>query len=70
MNTPGIAVTAVASANPDHQGGQRRGFDERSARGANRDLLARATAETQTHANSAKAQDRHLMIAELMLDTY
>src|SRR5215469_10270000 len=34
-----------------------------------RDLLARATAETQTHANSAKDQDRHLMITELMLDT-
>ena len=32
-----------------------------------RDLLARATAETQTHANSAK--DRHLMMTELMLDT-
>src|SRR4249919_2004321 len=34
-----------------------------------RDLLARATAETQTHASSAKDQDRHLMITELMLDT-
>src|SRR5260370_9610688 len=34
-----------------------------------RDLLARATAETQTHANSAKDQDRHLMMTELMLDT-
>src|ERR1700758_310354 len=33
-----------------------------------RDLLARATAETQTHANSAKDQDRHLMTTELMLD--
>jgi hypothetical protein len=68
-----------------HQGGQRHGFDQRSARGAkstrasmpllrqqhahHRDLLARATAETQTHANSAKDQDRHLMITELMLDT-
>src|SRR5215467_6471723 len=29
-----------------------------------RDLLERATAETQTHANSAKDQDRHLMITE------
>src|SRR4029077_15728863 len=68
-----------------HQGGQRHDFDQRSARGAkstrasmpllrqqhayHRDLLARATAETQTHANSAKDQDRHLMITELMLDT-
>jgi hypothetical protein len=68
-----------------HQGGQRHGFDQRSARGAkstrasmpllrqqhahHRDLLARATAETQTHANSAKDQDRHLMMTELMLDT-
>jgi hypothetical protein len=34
-----------------------------------RDLLARATAETQTHANSAKDQDQHLMMTELMLDT-
>ena len=33
-----------------------------------RDLLARATAETQTHANAAKHQDRHLMTMELMLD--
>src|SRR5689334_22859643 len=32
-----------------------------------RDLLARATAETQTHANSAK--DRHLMMTEMMPDT-
>src|SRR6202040_841102 len=68
-----------------HKGGQRHGFDERSARGAkstrasmpllrqqhahHRDLLARATAETQAHANSAKDQDRHLMMTELMLDT-
>ena len=34
-----------------------------------RDLLARPTAETQTHANSAKDHDRHLMMTELMLDT-
>ena len=33
-----------------------------------RDLPARATAETQTHANSARDQDRHLMMTELMLD--
>jgi hypothetical protein len=33
------------------------------------DLPARATAETQTHASSAKDQDRHLMMTELMLDT-
>ena len=68
-----------------HQGGQRQDLDERSARGAkstrasmpllrqqhahHRDLLARATTETQTHANSAKDQDRHLMMTELMLDT-
>ena len=59
-------------------------FDERSARGAkstrasmpllrqqhahHRDLPARATAETQAHASSAKDQDRHLMMTELMLD--
>ena len=33
-----------------------------------RDLPARATAETQAHASSAKDQDRHLMMTELMLD--
>ena len=34
-----------------------------------RDLPARATAETQAHASSARDQDRHLMMTELMLDT-
>jgi hypothetical protein len=33
-----------------------------------RDLPARATAETQAHASSAKDQDRHLMMTKLMLD--
>jgi len=33
-----------------------------------RDFPARATAETQTYAKSAKDQDRHLMMTELMLD--
>ena len=78
-----VSVTACRAAHSGrcHQGGQRHGFDERSARGAksttasmpmlrqqhahHRDLLARATAKTQTHANSAKDQDRHLMMAEL-----
>src|SRR5580692_4505543 len=33
-----------------------------------RDLPARATAETQAHASSAKDQDRHLMMTKLLLD--
>src|SRR5258708_8847380 len=33
-----------------------------------RDFPARATAETQTYAKSAKDQDRHVMMTELMLD--
>jgi hypothetical protein len=63
---------------------QRQDFDERSARGVkstrasvpllrqqhahHRDLPARATAETQAHASSAKDHDRHLMMTKLMLD--
>src|SRR3984893_10676717 len=82
---PTISSVSAAHSGRCHQGGQRHGFDERSARGAkstrasmpllrqqhahHRDLIARATAETQTHANSAKDQDRHLMMTELMLDT-
>src|SRR5580704_1043788 len=76
---PSAACRAAHSARR-HQGGQPQDFDERSARGAqstsasmpllrqqhahHRDLPARA-AETQTRANSARDQDRHLMMTEL-----
>jgi hypothetical protein len=36
--------------------------------GSNMRIIARATAETQAHASSAKDQDRHLMMTKLMLD--
>src|SRR6202040_1599763 len=68
-----------------HKGGQRHGFDERSARGAkstrasmpllrqqhahHRDLLAGTTAKAPPFAGSTANQDRHLMMTERMLDT-
>jgi hypothetical protein len=77
LAVPLIPLDAIKAA-------KRQDFDERSARGAkstrasmpllrqqhahHRDLPARATAETQAHASSAKDQDRHLMMTKLMLD--
>jgi hypothetical protein len=60
---------AMWALRPINQGDHGRTSASCQQHAHHRDLLARATAETQTHANSAKDQDRHLMITELMLDT-
>ena len=64
------AALAAACARSGRSVGRTQRLFQRSRRAQSEKLddRARATAKTQAHASSAKDQDRHLMMTELMLD--
>jgi hypothetical protein len=63
------AIAAACARSGRSVGRTQRLFQpSRRAQSEKLDDRARATAETQAHASSAKDQDRHLMMTELMLD--